>query len=166
MEDFIIEDGVLVQYKGTKSDVVIPKTVTTIGEHAFAGETLLTSVTIPKSVRNFQGVIFENARIKDGRLKLIYQGDRYDWRHTEKGTKEYLRQVYSEYYEQGWTLGGVYKTTYYRRHCAFYTKTPVIFELVLEEEGGEINEFKSDSKEFVEECTGDLDLGGDIRCYQ
>ena len=37
MEDFIIEDGVLREYVGDESDVVIPDGVTAIGDCAFDG---------------------------------------------------------------------------------------------------------------------------------
>ena len=37
MEDFIIEDGVLKEYVGEESDVVIPEGVTAIGDCAFDG---------------------------------------------------------------------------------------------------------------------------------
>ena len=37
MEDFIIEDGVLKEYVGEESDVVIPEGVTAIGDEAFDG---------------------------------------------------------------------------------------------------------------------------------
>ena len=35
-EDFTIEDGVLKKYNGTAADVVIPESVTVIGEKAFS----------------------------------------------------------------------------------------------------------------------------------
>ena len=35
INDFVIEDGVLIKYKGDSSDVVIPDSVTYIGEDAF-----------------------------------------------------------------------------------------------------------------------------------
>ena len=52
MEDFIIEDGVLVEYVGEESDVVIPDGVTAIGDEAFYGDESLTSIVIPDSVTN------------------------------------------------------------------------------------------------------------------
>ncbi|MBR2341537.1 MAG: leucine-rich repeat protein [Clostridia bacterium] len=47
---FEIENGVLIKYKGNDSDVVIPNSVTCIGESAFSNCSSLKSVTIPDSV--------------------------------------------------------------------------------------------------------------------
>ena len=49
MEEFIIEDGVLVKYKGKKEDVVIPDGVKEIGRSAFSHKKI-TSVVMPDSV--------------------------------------------------------------------------------------------------------------------
>ena len=48
--DFVIENGVLVEYVGPGGAVVIPNSVTTIGDFAFYLCESLTSVTIPGSV--------------------------------------------------------------------------------------------------------------------
>lgn len=56
--DFIIKNGVLNEYKGSGGDVVIPDTVTGIGELAFEGCTGLKSVTIPDSVTSIDEYVF------------------------------------------------------------------------------------------------------------
>ena len=51
-DDFEInEDGVLVKYKGSATEVTLPDTVTSIGERAFASSTV-EHVTVPASVRS------------------------------------------------------------------------------------------------------------------
>ena len=48
--DFVVENGVLLSYKGNFTDVIIPDTVSAVGESAFEGNTKLISVTLPSSV--------------------------------------------------------------------------------------------------------------------
>lgn len=61
-KDFEIVEGVLEKYKGSSSVVVIPGSVTSIGERAFSGCTGLTSVTIPDSVTNIDYGAFYNCK--------------------------------------------------------------------------------------------------------
>ena len=58
MNDFKIENGVLKKYKGSGGAVIIPDSVTSIGERAFWGCESLTSVTIPDSVTSIGGGAF------------------------------------------------------------------------------------------------------------
>ncbi|NMD44902.1 MAG: leucine-rich repeat domain-containing protein, partial [Clostridiales bacterium] len=58
--DFVIRAGTLEKYNGASTVVVIPSSVTSIGENAFSGCIGLTEITIPNSViyigeRAFQG---------------------------------------------------------------------------------------------------------------
>ena len=59
MSNFVIENGVLKEYKGIGGDVFIPNSVKTIGDWAFQGYTLLTSVTIPDSVTKIGSHAFD-----------------------------------------------------------------------------------------------------------
>jgi len=49
--DFTIENGVLTKYIGNREQVIIPSSVTSIGDNAFEEENSnITSITIPNSV--------------------------------------------------------------------------------------------------------------------
>ena len=50
INDFVIEDGVLVKYEGHDANVVIPDSVTSLGKGCFAECSSLESITIPSSV--------------------------------------------------------------------------------------------------------------------
>lgn len=56
-QDFQIEDGVLKKYLGIGGDVVIPESVTSIGDRAFEGSGL-TSVTISEGVTSIGNYTF------------------------------------------------------------------------------------------------------------
>jgi hypothetical protein len=56
--DFVIEDGVLIEYKGDDSDVVIPDSVTSIGDYAFENCESLTNIEIPNSVTSIEKYAF------------------------------------------------------------------------------------------------------------
>ena len=49
-EDFVTQNGVLLKYIGTDSDVTIPNGIKYIGFGAFANCKSLTSISIPESV--------------------------------------------------------------------------------------------------------------------
>ena len=55
---FVIINGILIKYCGTENEIVIPDSVTSIGEWAFEGCGNLTSITIPESVTNIEGDAF------------------------------------------------------------------------------------------------------------
>ncbi len=59
-EDFEIINGILVKYKGAGGDVVIPNSVTVIGESAFSSCHSLTGVSIPDSVISIGDYEFSN----------------------------------------------------------------------------------------------------------
>lgn len=58
--DFIIENNVLVEYIGDSNIVVIPETVTSIGDRAFSDCKNITSVTIPHGVTSIGFSAFSN----------------------------------------------------------------------------------------------------------
>lgn len=58
--DFVIENGVLVKYTGAGGNVIIPDSVTKIGNDAFSNCTKLVSITIPSSVTEIGTFAFQN----------------------------------------------------------------------------------------------------------
>jgi putative transposon-encoded protein len=58
MKDFVIENGILVEYTGEGGSVVIPEGVTIIGNSAFFGCSKLTDVVIPDSVTDIGNSAF------------------------------------------------------------------------------------------------------------
>lgn len=63
MQEFVIEDGVLVRYNGTETKVVIPEGVTAIGEYCFQGNKTLRSVHLPESFKEVQAHAFEGCTL-------------------------------------------------------------------------------------------------------
>ena len=62
MKGFVIRDGVLLAYKGKKSRVVIPDTVTAIGMGAFYCNNKLVEVVIPEGVTEIRDEAFSYCR--------------------------------------------------------------------------------------------------------
>lgn len=58
--EFVIENGVLVKYTGIGSHVVVPDCVHRIGENAFLGNEMLTSIELPESVTWIDSGAFKN----------------------------------------------------------------------------------------------------------
>ncbi len=63
VENFRIEDGVLIKYLGKGGNVTIPNGVTKIGEFAFSRNSRVTSVTIPKGVTEIGQNAFDNCNM-------------------------------------------------------------------------------------------------------
>ncbi|MCR5479834.1 MAG: leucine-rich repeat protein [Ruminococcus sp.] len=60
LDDFEIEDGVLLEYKGNSKNIIIPDSVTIIGENAFKECETVVSIVIPDSV-----IIIEESAFED-----------------------------------------------------------------------------------------------------
>lgn len=71
-KNFIIEDGVLVEYTGNETEVVIPDSVTRIGNYAFAGSKL-EEITIPCNVELIGHAAFRGCEL----LKTVTILSRY-----------------------------------------------------------------------------------------
>lgn len=76
LSDFEIENGVLKKYKGSASSVVIPDSVTSIGDRAFYRCSGLTDITIPDSVMSIGWDAFGNCM---GLTTIYYTGDVAGW---------------------------------------------------------------------------------------
>ena len=57
MKDFVIEDGVLIEYKGQDDNIIIPDGVTVIGSGAFKNRAIK-GITIPESVITIEDIAF------------------------------------------------------------------------------------------------------------
>lgn len=104
-KDFEIEDGVLIEYNGESTKVVIPNGVVAIGDFAFTLCSEITEITIPKTVKsighnafwhcaNLNSVkipysvmnIDDNAFEDCPKLKTIYyEGADYEWDEINRG---------------------------------------------------------------------------------
>ena len=60
LQNFVIENGVLKQYKGSGGSVEIPAGVTAIGEGVFRYSYTLTEVILPDTVTEIAGNAFES----------------------------------------------------------------------------------------------------------
>ena len=58
IEDFIIENGVLIKYVGTDVNVVIPEGITKIGKEAFDFNDIVKTVEFPKSLKIIEKLAF------------------------------------------------------------------------------------------------------------
>lgn len=59
LEDFVIEDGVLKEYKGSAEHLLLPEGIHTVGEKAFKFNTMLKSVVIPEGVHTIAKEAFD-----------------------------------------------------------------------------------------------------------
>ena len=65
--EFIIDDGMIMEYVGPGGDVIIPQGVTDIFFEVFYASAIITSITIPGSVSDITSSVFE----KSEKLKVV-----------------------------------------------------------------------------------------------
>ena len=65
--EFIIDDGMIMEYVGPGGDVIIPQGVTDIFFEVFYASAIITSITIPGSVSDIASSVFE----KSEKLKVV-----------------------------------------------------------------------------------------------
>ena len=91
LQDFEIQNGVLIKYNGYAAEVIIPDSVTSIGERAFWYCRSLTSITIPGSVKE----IGKNAFIRCKNLKTVHLPRAAENPETAE-MKEFVRWIQKE----------------------------------------------------------------------
>ena len=69
--DFVINRGVLTEYRGTGPEVIVPDYVTAVGPAAFVSQDLLIKIILPNEVRELQGGAFRDCR----RLETLVLSD-------------------------------------------------------------------------------------------
>ena len=62
MDNFVVNDGILVKYTGTETEIEIPDYVNAIGKKAFYNNQIITSVIIPKNVKKIENAAFYNCK--------------------------------------------------------------------------------------------------------
>ena len=77
---FRIKNGVLIKYKGKAKEVVIPSSVTSIGEWAFSCCKSLASITIPASVTSIGKAAFDGCT---SLKKIYYRGNEAQWKKIQ-----------------------------------------------------------------------------------
>ncbi len=131
-EDFVIEDGVLVGYKGSSEVVEVPDTVNTIGEYAFNNCTMK-KVILPDSVSKIEPFAFyQCANLEELVLPNVSSLDSYndvmlDCGTQEKGVKIVVPELLTDdYFYGGFLIGCTYNGT--------QSGTPVYFEVSQDNE--------------------------------
>lgn len=95
--DFVVQNGTLVSYKGKDKDIVIPDHVTVIGRKAFYWNTEIESVVIPESVTEIQQEAFNWCHKLQsftilGKIKKI-GANVFDSFYNKKDTELYICSV-------------------------------------------------------------------------
>lgn len=82
---FVIKNGVLVEYRGQEDSVIIPEGVTRIHEGTFKTPNTIRSITIPNSLREIDGWAFVGC----DSLKEVHISNLANWCAISFGTNEY-----------------------------------------------------------------------------
>lgn len=112
-EDFEIENGVLIKYKGSGTEVMVPAGVTSIGAYAFKENSNLISVNLPDTVAEIgSGAFLECSNLKKinfpNRLISIGDGAFYDCRSlAEVIFPENLGRIGEEAFYCCWNMSSV-----------------------------------------------------------
>lgn len=77
--DFVVQDGVLTQYKGLGGDVILPDGVREIGKSVFEGNKSVVSVSMPDSVRSIGAGAFKKcAKLKSVTFSNVLESIDFD----------------------------------------------------------------------------------------
>ena len=127
MSDFVIEDGVLLEYRGTDEIVIIPDSVKEIADCVFANFHSIESIIFPNSIKkigdrvcynctslksvlipNSAEHIYPSAFFECDNLTIICAGDNYASRYAEENDMAYI-EIPEDEFQVGLTQENIEK---------------------------------------------------------